>query len=357
MTENNAIPRFLIYGAYGYTGALIAQEAVRLGLRPVLGGRDADKLSVQAEKLGLECRAFALEDPAAVDAALNGIHAVLHCAGPFVHTWQPMFEACLRNQAHYLDITGEIAVFENLAARSQDSRQAGIVALPGTGFDVVPSDCLAMHLKDRLPGATRLVLAFRGLSRISQGSARTSIENLGQPSTIRRGGQLLPIPAGSKTRRIDFGRGPVKTMAISWGDVSTAYYSTGIPNIEVYSAIPASMRNLMQAGRYLGAKFTDSQVVRNFLRNAIRTQPVGPNAEERERGLGLLWGEAMDNTGRKAVSRLTTLEPYKLTAMTAIQAVERLFRDRVTPGFQTPALAFGKNFILEFPGCVREDIL
>ena len=155
---------------------------------------------------------------------------------------------------------------------------------------------------------------------------------------------------------MDFGRGPVKAVAITWGDISTAYYSTGIPNIEVYTALPASLRRLMRAGNFLGKGIT-GKGVKSLFRRVIRTWPLGPSAEEREHGLGLLWGEVVDNIGRRAVSRLTTPEAYKLTALTAVLALERLLRNNVPAGFQTPSKAFGKNFILEIPGCVREDVI
>src|SRR5512143_1216512 len=97
---------FLIYGSYGYTGELVVELAVREGLRPVLAGRNEHKLKAQAARTGLEYRAFRLEDTAAMDAALREVDAVLHCAGPFVHTYRQMVEACLRTRRHYVDISG-----------------------------------------------------------------------------------------------------------------------------------------------------------------------------------------------------------------------------------------------------------
>ena len=166
---------FLLYGSYGYTGRLIAERARELGLTPLLAGRDGAAHAAQGEELGLPVRAFALDDRAALDAALRETPVVLHAAGPFSRTAAPMAEACLRSGRHYLDITGEIAVFEALAARDRQARDAGVMLLPGVGFDVVPSDCLAVHLKRRLPGATQLTLAFQGGSGVPARSA-TSCE-------------------------------------------------------------------------------------------------------------------------------------------------------------------------------------
>src|SRR5438552_12002536 len=233
---------FLIYGASGYTGSLIAQEAARRGQRPILAGRTAEMVQALALQLGLEHRIFSLDAPAALVEGIRDMRAVLHCAGPFARTAKPMADACLRTGVHYLDITGEEDVFEALAARDAEAKAARVMLLPGVGFDVVPSDCLAAHLKRRLPSATRLALGFMSRSRMSRGTALTVVENIHGGGLIRQDGLLKKVPTAWKTRTIDFGAGPVKAITIPWGDLATAYYSTGIPNIEVYMAAPWAMR-------------------------------------------------------------------------------------------------------------------
>ncbi len=150
---------FLLYGANGYTGELIARFAVQQGLRPILAARNSQKVAPLAAELGLDYRAFALDNKQAIDSALADIAVVLNCAGPFSQTSAPMVAGCLRSQTHYLDITGEINVFEEVASQDKLAKTTGVILLPGVGFDVVPSDCLAAHLKGRLPSATRLTLA------------------------------------------------------------------------------------------------------------------------------------------------------------------------------------------------------
>jgi short subunit dehydrogenase-like uncharacterized protein len=346
---------FLLYGANGYTGNLCAREAARRGLRPILAGRDRDKVERLAAELGLESRVFSLEDSTALEAALNEVAAVLHCAGPFSRTAKPMATGCLRTGTHYLDITGEVTVFESLAARDAEAKKAGVMLLPGVGFDVVPSDCIAAHLKSRLPSATRLALGIQGLGRISHGTATTMVENINRGGLVRRDGRLTPVPTAWKTRVIDFGRGPVKAVTIPWGDVSTAFYSTGIPNIEVYAAVPASARRMMVASRYTGW-LLGSPAIQNFLKRRIDAQPPGPNEAERARGRSFVWGEVMDDAGQRKVARLSGPEGYTLTMMTALKTVERLLAGQFTAGFQTPSLAYGADFILEIEGVSREDL-
>jgi short subunit dehydrogenase-like uncharacterized protein len=266
-----------------------------------------------------------------------------------------MADACLRAKTHYLDVTGEVAVFESLAARDREAKRAGVMLLPGVGFDVVPSDCLAAHLKRRLPSATRLALAIQGMGRVSHGTATTMVENIDKGGLVRRGGKLTPVAAAWRTREVDFGGGPVKATTIPWGDVSTAFYSTGIPNIEVYAAAPAALRLMMSASRHLGW-LLGSQAVQSFLKARIEKQPAGPTDAERAAAESRVWGEVEDDSGQKKGSRLRCPEGYTLTAMTALAIVERVLSGSVLAGFQTPSLAFGADFITEIEGVVREDL-
>jgi short subunit dehydrogenase-like uncharacterized protein len=297
-----------------------------------------------------------LDDAAALARVVSESTLVLHCAGPFSRTSQPMADTCLRSGAHYLDITGEIAVFEALAGRDAEAKAAGVMLLPGAGFDVVPSDCLAAHLKRRLPTATHLALGIRSLgSGPSHGTAATMVEGLSHTGLVRRNGILTPVPMGSLTRKIDFGRGPVDCVAIPWGDVSTAYYSTGIPTVEVYFAYPASMRRAMR-GMHYGRKVLGLAPVQALLKRAVRTRPAGPTAEQRAQGKSLLWGEATDAAGNRRVSRMRTPDGYTLTALTALAIAEKVLAGQFTPGFQTPSLAYGPDLILEIEGVERVEV-
>jgi short subunit dehydrogenase-like uncharacterized protein len=347
------VPGWVLYGANGYTGELIAREAARRGLRPILAGRRGDAIAPLARELALAHRAVALEDAAGLDALLAGRALVLHCAGPFARTSAPMVAACLRAGAHYLDITGEIQVFEACAAQDAAARARGITLLPGVGFDVAPSDCLAAHLKARLPQATHLALAFAVTSSPSHGTATTAVENLHRGGMIRKDGALTPVPPGYKTRDIDFGRGPRTGVTIPWGDVATAFHSTGIPNVEVYMAAPPAMRAMLRAARVLRPALGLGPVQR-ALKAAIARRPRGPSAEQRASGRSLLWGEASDGK-RTVVSRLSAPEGYALTVLTALASVESVLAGRVKPGFQTPSRAFGADFILAIPGVERTD--
>jgi len=346
---------WLLYGANGYTGELVARLAAARGHRPVLAGRRADAVCALSDELGLERRLFSLDVPARVDEALAGMSVVLHCAGPFSRTSRPMADACLRAHAHYLDVTGEIEVLEALAARDAEARAAGVMLLPGCGFDVVPTDCLAAHLARRLPGARRLALGFRATGRLSRGTATTAIEGLGRPGLVRRGGALTPVPAAWKGRAIDFGDGPRPAVTIPWGDVSTAWHSTGIPDVEVYMAAPLRLRAFLRASRFLGPVL-GSEAVRRFLAARVRAGAPGPSPEERRRGRAFAWGEAEDDAGQRVASRLAMPEGYTLTAQAALAVVERVLAGEAPAGFQTPSKTYGPDFVLALEGVSHTDL-
>lgn len=345
----------LLYGATGYTGHLIAEMAAAAGVHPILAGRSRPGVESLAKSLDLPWRIFALDHPAAVRAGLDGVSVVLHCAGPFSRTSRPMASACLESGAHYLDITGEIGVFEELAARDAEARASGVMLLPGVGFDVVPSDCLAAHLARRLPGASHLMLGLQGNGRLSRGTQTTIIENQHRGGMIRRGGKLVPVPTAWKTRQIDFGRGPRTAVTIPWGDVSTAWYSTGIPDIEVYAAVPPMLRQAMVVSRYLGWLLRQ-QWVREFQLRRVQAGAAGPSPDELARGRSIVWGRVEDAAGNTATARLHGPDGYLMTARTALAALGRVLAGGVTTGFQTPSRAFGPEFVLETEGTTREDL-
>ena len=344
---------FMIYGANGYTGELITRLAVEAGLRPLLSGRSEAKIASIAERSGLDHIAVSLDDPAALDRALARVDAVLHCAGPFSLTSRPMVEACLRNKKHYTDITGEIAVFEACAALDSWARDAEVMIMPGVGFDVVPSDCLALYLKEQLPTATQLRLAFYGIGGLSHGTQSTMVMNIGKGGAIRRDGKITPVPSGWKTREVDFGEVTRTAITIPWGDIATAWYTTGIPNIEVYTVVPPKNMTIMKLSNYVGWALSQGPL-QKFLQSQI--PPGGPSDAARARGRTLMWGQASDESGASVEARQQGPEGYTLTALTALNIIEKILVGNLTPGYQTPARAYGSSLILEIDGTFRQDV-
>lgn len=343
----------LIYGANGYTGRLITELAVQKGLKPVIAGRNSEEIEQLAKQYDLDSLVFTLENEDQLVQLLEPFVMVLHCAGPFYITAKPMIKACLKAQTHYLDITGEIEVFEYAASKNKAAKEAGILIMPGVGFDVVPSDCLAAHLSAKLPGATHLELAFKGSGSLSKGTATTMAENLHRGGAIRENGKIRPVPAAYETKRIKYSSRESLSTTIPWGDVSTAFYSTEIPNIKVFMAAPKKMISFLKYSNHF-KWLLKTGFVRGMMRRNIAKNVTGPNSEMREGGKTELWGRvSRENESFEAT--LNTPEGYKLTALTAVGSIEKLLGQNVFYGFKTPSMAFGSDFILEFEGTERVD--
>ena len=325
----------LVYGAYGYTGELVARRAAEVGLPLIVAGRDSERTVRVARALGCDWRAFPLGDPDAARRGIRGAGAVVHCAGPFVRTAAPMAEACIAERAHYLDVTGEIPVFQALLAMDPAAKAAGVMLLPGAGFDVVPSDCLAAHLVRRLPGATSLDLVIAGMDRISRGTARTMLEHAGSA----RG-------AAAETRAFDLGFGPVTAVRVPWPDVFTAQRSTGIPLVRTWLVADGPTRAVLRLVPLLAPLLGSPRV--RAARRGVGRRPRGRRS--------VVLGEAVDPSGRRAVAIQRHPDTYGLTALAAVELAMRALRGDAPPGWQTPAMAYGPDVVLALPGVSREDL-
>lgn len=355
-------PLWMIYGAYGYTGRRIAVEARALGHRPILAGRDPRRLAELAGELGCEVRVFDLESLENVARHIADCMLVLNCAGPFSRTALPLVRACLHSGSHYLDITGEIDVIEALAGYHQEALCRGVGVIPAVGFDVVPTDAIAVALKKALPGAETLQLAFTSTGSLSPGTARTMWEVVRDGGRIRRKGRLRRVPLAWKSRRISFPHGKRWAALVPWGDVASAWYSTGIPNIEVYLAMPRSAIAVLKLARPMISAVASSMhgvqaesLIRSLLRlppanhdSATRSirQPQPPPASRQVE----LWGCVVDPLGRRRTATMVTPDGYDLTVRSAIAAVERILGGDAAAGFSTPTQAFGTGFAMSLPG-------
>lgn len=339
----------MIYGATGYTGQLMVEEAVKKGLSPVVAGRNAVKAKAIAEQYNLSWEAFDLSDNAAMDEALKDQALVMHCAGPFSQTAKPMMQACMRNKAHYLDITGEISTFELCQSFDQAAKDAEVLLCSGVGFDVVPTDCIAASLKDAMPDAVSLTLGFDSKSGLSPGTAKTSVEGLKEGGRVRINGEITPVKFAHGVRKINFGDGEKLAMTIPWGDVSTAYHTTGIPNIETY--IPASpnlvkkMKRLNWFKPLLGLGF-----VQNYMKKQIDKKVRGPNQAKRETQKTYVWGEVENAQGKKISARVETASGYDVTVYAAVSIIQHLLDSEVTIGSTTPSQIMGSKFVETLEG-------
>ncbi|PSL46700.1 short subunit dehydrogenase-like uncharacterized protein [Chitinophaga niastensis] len=347
---------FLLYGANGYTGELIARYAAQYQLHPILAGRREAALAPLAAKLNLPYKVIELDDTTALLSALKEVKLVIHAAGPFHLTARQMVEACLQTGTHYLDINGDISVFEMLHQYDQAAKAAGIMLLPGAGFDVVPTDCIALLLKKLLPDAIDLQLAFATTGGgVSHGTAMSMIYKLGEGGAIRKAGKIIRTPLGHKGQWIDFGPKKLFAMSIPWGDISTAYFSTGIPDIISYTGMSPKVYRLLKLQGLFNWLLRTS-AVRNFIKKKIKQCPAGPSDDMRSKAFSLVWGQATNAAGKTATARLTGPDGYTLTMYSCLLIAQKIWNNQWQPGYQTPATAYGADLVLEIPGVKREIV-
>jgi short subunit dehydrogenase-like uncharacterized protein len=353
--RRSARSRLMIYGTTGFTGRLIAERAVEIGLSPVLAGRDEVRVREQAELLGASWRTVSLDSVGALAEALSDIGAVVHAAGPFLATAPPMLEACLRAGTHYLDVSGELPVFREAFERDAEAVRAGVMLMPGAAWSVAATDCLAAHVAERLPGAKYLRLGMTQSRLYSRGTARSAFGLMSSEVVIRRNGRLTSVPLGRLERDFDYGEGARRSMALSWPDALSVYHTTGIPNIEAYMEVSAAARFLAPLTARIGEAL-QLPVLRPLLRASASILPEGPAEAARKLAEPVIVAEAEDGWRRVSRARLRTADGYDFTALVAVEIAQRVIRGDFEPGFQTPARVYGADFVLSIEGTTRIDL-
>lgn len=332
----------VLYGATGYTGRLCARELA--GTDTVLAGRREDAVRAVAEPLGLRAAAAPLDG---ADALLADATVLLNCAGPFPATQAPLLDACLRTGTHYLDIAGEAPEF---AAARERGGGAETLVLPGVGFGIVPTDCLAARLRERLPEATALELAFATSGAVSRGTAQTVLTGLHRPGVWRRGGRLEERAPAAARRRVDLGDGPTTVVTNPWrGDIAAV---AGYDDVEAFMSVPPPLRALMRHGP---RRLLDSRPWQATLGVAIARLPEGPSEGALEKGSSACWARSTAPDGRAEEAVLCGPDAYRFTALAATTAVRKVVAGKAPAGFQTPSSAFGAAFVEEIAGVRVRD--
>lgn len=342
--------RWMIYGATGYTGQLVIEEALRRGHRPMIAGRNLEKLKILAEYYGLDYAAFYLDDIHTIVEAIADMDIVYHAAGPFIHTSEAMIRACLATNTHYLDITGEINVFERTFSYDDAARKNNIALISGVGFDVVPSDCLALYVSEQVPGATHLETGIIGLGGASAGTSKSALEMIPNHWWSRRDGHLFDSHFGDKTTILEHPNGKSYfAVSVPWGDLSVAYRTTGIPNITSYMAVNPILVALGRIGHPLGKMLLKNTAIRSFAKSLAERFASPPDENRRETTKSYIWAKATNSSAQSAEAWLETLEPYQYTAKVALLVIEKV-AELHPIGALTPAQAFGMDFTLEVEG-------
>jgi short subunit dehydrogenase-like uncharacterized protein len=346
--------KILIYGANGYTGKLITTEAVRTGVQVEIAGRNESAIKSLALANNLPFHIIELTQTEELESLLKDFQTVIHCAGPFSETAIPMVEACIQAKANYLDITGEIWVFEDIMKYHEKAKIAGIALIPGVGFDVVPTDCLTTYLKNKLPSGNSLELAFVGSKTgMSRGTAVTMVKNISKGGFIRENGAIKNVPLAYEVKQLEFSHRTQWCMTIPWGDLITSYHQTKIPNIKVFTG--ASIKTLNKIKKYRRLKFLlGIGWIQKLVRRKIENSITGPNNENLKSGKTYVLGKISDDEGKNYSAEIITPEAYFLTAKTALASALKL-KKTTLKGYLTPSQAFGENFIMEFENVEKID--
>src|SRR5258708_3512481 len=356
------MPDWMIYGATGYTGQLVAEEAVRRGHKPLLVGRSESKLKPLAERLNLEYAIAAMDGRGALEAVVKRVRLVYNAAGPLVYTIPPMLRACLSAAAHYLDITGETSVYQNVYQYDSAARDKGIALIPGVGFDFLPIDCLVKYVADQLPDATHLLTAVGMIGssiigRMSGGTVKSLLEILHHTgNVVRRNGQLVPIPLGADARKFRFPSGDYMAMPIPWGDLEMEYRATSIPNMTSYLTLPATLIRMLRLTGGIQIRLLHVDAIRNAMSALLGRMITGPGETARKAGNASLYAQVRNANGETREAWLETIEAYQLTINASIPVVERVLNGEYR-GALTPSQAFGADFVLEIAGTKRYSSL
>ncbi|MDJ0789011.1 MAG: saccharopine dehydrogenase NADP-binding domain-containing protein [Myxococcota bacterium] len=347
--------RVVVYGATGFTGRLVIDELIRAGIEPVLAARDARRLRTLRAELALESFACRVEEVGRMRRLLRAGDVVLSAAGPFRETALPLAEACLGAGAHYLDLSGEARATAEVSRLHDRATRRGTMLLPGVGFDVVPSDCLAAHVSRKAPGAEWLRIGISGLDQVSRGSALTISRQLGRKVDVRRSGHLTSVVAGTLWHSFDFGSGARPSTAVSWADVVTAWYTTAVPNVTVYFDASPAVAATMLASGWIG-DLAQAPPWRHFVDFHLPTLEEGPDAERRARARAVIVCEAGRGSTCLARARLESPGAYDVSAASAARIARRVSEGDFEAGFQTPGRLFGADFALSLPGVARTDL-
>ena len=341
--------QFLLYGANGYTGKLIAKLAATYNLQPILAGRTEASIKPLADELQLPYRIIDLDNTTQLENALSEVKLVLHAAGPYVYTAKQMIEACLKTGVHYIDINGDISVFEMLKQYDAAAKEKNIMIMPGVGFDVVPTDCIALQLKKQMPDATHLKLAFASVGGgLSHGTAITMAGKIGEGGAARENGKIVRKPLGQKGMWVNFGEKKLFVMTIPWGDVSTAFTTTGISNIETYTGIAPKIYHMLKL-QWAFNWLLRTELVRNIIRKKIKAKPAGPSDEQRKKSSSLVWGEVSNAAGEINTAAISCLDGYTLTAHSSLLISQKILEGNYKTGYHTPAGCYGEKLVMELP--------
>ena len=360
MHESNDAHRWVLYGAYGFTGRLILDQALALGLRPVVAGRSADKIGEMARTHGLEQCVASMDDADALTQMLRGARLVLNAAGPMGETAVPLMQACLSAGSRYVDIGGDVSVLRKQLELAGAFQQARIAAVLAVGFDVVPTDYAAKWVAfdegKLVVGADEIRLGLSLPLSMSRGSARAFVDEVHQGTLVLRNGTLERVRPRTHIWVFDYGNGPVVSLANTWGDLLTTPLTTGLQNVSVYFEATSSVRQAARLSELIAGPARWAWA-RSLLKWLVGLQAEGPDEELRISQHATVVAHLLGHGEVIRRIRIRTGDPYEFTGACAAKAVQRLLDVPDLVGIRTPASILGDDFLDGLPGVSIEPVV
>jgi short subunit dehydrogenase-like uncharacterized protein len=298
-----------LLGATGYTGRLTAAELTRRGIPHRIGGRSATRLEAvpsQAERHVVD-----LEQPATLDAFLDGADVLITCVGPFTTFGMPVVEAAVRTGTPYVDSTGEFGFMAQVYERYRDAASA---VVPACGFDYIPGDLAAALAVAELGGqadSVDVVYRLRN-GKPTRGTARSAAAAMGAA-------QLAP-------GRIAFEGpdGPLAAVVVPWGEQVTV--PLHVPGARVRSGIaaPDLVTRAAAASAPLAPLLAPlTRLAAPLVGRLAERLPEGPADDVRGQAEALVVAQATagDRTARVAVR---ARDGYGLTARMLVEASQQI---------------------------------
>ncbi|PYI12198.1 NAD(P)-binding protein [Aspergillus sclerotiicarbonarius CBS 121057] len=318
----------IIYGATGYTGRMASEQAASIGLDFAIAGRTEQKLKTLASQLQVPYYVFDIHQSTLIDQTLRNTSVLLNCAGPFMRTATPLMEACIRNGTHYLDISAEIASYQQAQELDQTAKAAGVMLLPGCGGSVAMLGCLASHAVDQVRNPKSIDIALHVAGSMSRGSAMSAAETATAGPLRLLDGQVVEHDI-SNTADFDFndGSGPVASFPVTLPDLLTISRSSNIGDVRTFAHASGD----------------------GFPTGDLGLLPDGPTAAGRDAAPYHAAVRVTSEDSHVTRAVLHTVNGYTFTTLASVEAAKRVLDNQAKSGFQTPAVIFGTDFLLAIP--------
>ncbi len=340
----------VVYGATGFTGALICEELERQAIPFAIGGRDEQKLRALAARLPSHPRFFLadLADGAGLRTFAEAGKVVLSCAGPFARFGKPVQDAALQAGAHWLDVTGEYAFVLATRTRDSEARRSGVAMINAVGLDIIPSDAVAAAAAGQLPDVEWLRVAVATRGPVTRGTLRSMVDIAAEGGLAFLDETLTPEPPGAERWTAHFPApfGDQACVSLPLADVVAAPASTGALNVRSFGVAPFWAGPALRLAPWL-QKLAGMKPVRSVIDQRIESLE-GPSQNSREKGRFAVYAEARAVDGRVATAWAVGGDAYDFTAAAAVHCAKLASaKGFEKSGALTPTQAFGARPLLD----------